>query len=173
MKKFRYNFIVLIETFSQFVFKLPRFTFFNKLKEIYLKLWGNKVGKDNVFYPGIFIMPPKNMKLGSNIDFAKDVLITTKGGIEIGDRVLIGYSSKILTSNHKIPSNRKRIFTSGHTNSKVIIESDVWIGSNVIILPGVSIGEGSVIAAGSVVTKDVESYSIYAGVPAKKIKDRN
>ncbi len=173
MKKFRYNLIVLIETISQYVFKLPRFTFFNKFKTVYLKLWGNKIGKDNVFYPGVFIMPPKNMNLGSNIDFAKDVLITTKGGIEIGDRVLIGYSTKILTSNHVIPDNKGSIFFSGHKSSKVIIKNDVWIGCNVIILPGVNIGEGSVIAAGSVVTKDVDSYSIYAGVPAKKVKDRN
>ena len=173
MKKFRYNLIVLIETISQYVFKLPRFSFFNKFKTVYLKLWGNKIGKDNVFYPGVFIMPPKNMNLGSNIDFAKDVLITTKGGIEIGNRVLIGYSTKILTSNHVIPDNKGNIFFSGHKSSKVIIKNDVWIGCNVIILPGVNIGEGSVIAAGSVVTKDVDSYSIYAGVPAKKVKDRN
>ncbi len=54
----------------------------------------------------------------------------------------------------------------------VVIEEDVWVGANVIILKGVTIGRGSVIAAGSIVTKNVEPYSIYAGVPARKIKER-
>jgi acetyltransferase-like isoleucine patch superfamily enzyme len=55
----------------------------------------------------------------------------------------------------------------------VIIEDDCWVGANSIILPGVTIGQGSIIAAGSVVTKDVEAFSIVGGVPAKKIKDRD
>jgi len=57
-------------------------------------------------------------------------------------------------------------------NSTIIIEDDVWVGYNSTVLSGVKIGTGSIIAAGSLVTKDVEPYSIYGGVPAKKIKDR-
>ena len=57
-------------------------------------------------------------------------------------------------------------------DEKIIIEDDVWIGFGSVILSGVKIGQGSIIAAGSVVTKDVQPFSIYAGVPAKKIRDR-
>jgi acetyltransferase-like isoleucine patch superfamily enzyme len=57
-------------------------------------------------------------------------------------------------------------------NEKIVIEDDVWIGYGVIILGGVKIGQGSIVAAGSVVTKDVDPFSIYAGVPAKKVRSR-
>lgn len=172
MKKIRYDLVVLVETITQLIFKLPRFSFFNKLKSLYLKLFRNDIGNNVIYYPGVFIMPPKNITIGDNVDLAKDVLITTSGGVEIGERTLIGYSTKILTSNHNIPKGKQKIFSAGHTHKKVIIEKDVWIGSNCIILPGITVGEGSIIAAGSVVTKDVDSFSIYAGVPAKKIKER-
>ena len=72
-----------------------------------------------------------------------------------------------------IPENKGRIFGSGHEKKKVVIGDDVWIGANAVILPGVTIGEGSVIAAGSIVNKDVEPFSIVGGVPAKVIKMRN
>jgi acetyltransferase-like isoleucine patch superfamily enzyme len=112
------------------------------------------------------------MKIGNHVDFAWGVLITTGGGIEIGDRVLIGYGTKILSTNHVIPTNREKIFYSGHDKKKVTIEKDVWIGANCTIVAGVTIGEGSVIAAGSVVTKDVLPFTIVGGVPAKIIKNR-
>ncbi len=124
------------------------------------------------FYPNIKFSPGTNMKIGNHVDFAWGVLLTTGGGIEIGDRVLIGYGTKILSTNHVIPANREKIFYSGHDKKKVTIEKDVWIGANCIILPGVKIGEGAVVAAGSVVTKDVEPFIIVGGVPAKKIKSR-
>ncbi len=117
-------------------------------------------------------MPPKNLIVGDQVDFAKDVQITTGGKIIIGDRVLIGYGTKILSSNHKIPSDRQKIFYAGHKHEQVTIERDVWIGANSIILPGVQIGEGAVIAAGSIVTKNVKPFTIVAGVPAKQIKER-
>ena len=65
------------------------------------------------------------------------------------------------------------IFTSGHQHKKVTIENDVWIGANCLILPGVTIGEGAVVAGGSVVTKDVPAYAIVGGTPAKIIRMRD
>ncbi|ARJ39568.1 acyl transferase [Sporosarcina ureae] len=167
------NFIIVtIEFFMETLFKLPRYKLFNEIKKTFLVLFGNKVGKETIFYPGVWIMPPRNLKVGNNVDFAKDVQITTGGSVEIGDRVLIGYGTKILSSNHSIPINKGQVFYSGHTHSAVIIEKDVWIGANCIILPGVYIGEGAIIAAGSVVTKSVSSFTIVGGVPAKIIKER-
>ena len=77
----------------------------------------------------------------------------------------------ITDGTHNFDSRDTLIRKQGNSYSYVIIKDDVWIGANVKILPGVIIGEGSVIAAGAVVTKDVEPYSLYGGVPAKKIKD--
>lgn len=164
--------VVTLETLMESIFLLPRYKIFNNIKKASLLLMGNKVGKNPVFYSGVWIMPPTNMVIGDDVDFAKGVLITPGGGLEIGSRTLIGYGSKILTANHNIPPNQERIFGSGHKKEKVIIKNDVWIGSNCVILPGVEIGEGAVIAAGSIVTKDVKAFHIVGGVPAKVIKVR-
>jgi acetyltransferase-like isoleucine patch superfamily enzyme len=144
----------------------------NKIKSLFLRMCGAEIGKNVIFYPGVWIVPPNKLKIGNDVDLAKDVMITCNGGVEINDRVLIGYGTKILSSNHNIPEKKGRIFGAGHTHSKIIIENDVWIGCNCVILPGVRIGEGAVVAAGSVVTKNVPPFSIVAGVPAKVIKER-
>ena len=137
-----------------------------------MRLVKAKIGKRVVFYPGVWIAPGRNLVLGDDVDLALGVLITTSGGVEIGERTLIGYRTQIISGNHKIPNNKNTIFGAGHEYSKVIIGSDCWIGANCIIMPGVSIGEGAVVAGGSVVTKDVEPFTIVGGVPAKKIKSR-
>lgn len=137
-----------------------------------MRCLGSKIGKDITFYPGIKLSPGSNMAVGDNVDFAWNVLITTRGGIEIGDRVLIGYNTQIFSANHIVPALPDKIFYSGHKLEKVVIEKDVWIGAGCIVLPGVTIGEGAIVAAGSVVTKDVPKYAYVAGVPAKVLKYR-
>jgi acetyltransferase-like isoleucine patch superfamily enzyme len=167
------NFMVCTyELLSAIVFALPRHKVFNLVKSNYLRIQGSKVGKKVTFYPGIKINPCMNINIGNHVDLAWNVIITTGGGVDIGDRSLIGYGTMILSGNHVIPNNHGRIFGAGHITKKVVIGSDVWIGCNCSILPGVTIGEGAVVAAGSVVTKDVPPFMIVAGVPAKIIKER-
>jgi acetyltransferase-like isoleucine patch superfamily enzyme len=167
-------FIIWLEVFLTILMSLPRFKLCNWLKsKFYIYCLNSRVGTNVVFYPGVWIFPGINIDIGNNVDIAKQVLITTSGGISIGDRTLIGYRTQILSSNHIIPDSISRIFNSGHQHKKVIIENDVWIGANCIILPGVIIGEGAVIAAGSIVTKNVEPFTIVAGAPAKLIRKRN
>jgi len=132
-----------------------------------------KIGRRVVFYSGVRVFSGRNLIIGSDVDLAKGVQVYTDGGLEIGSRVLIGFNALIVTGNHKIPENKNdSIFFSGHDRKKVTIGDDVWIGGNCTILPGVSIGKGAVVAAGSVVTKDIEEYSIVGGVPAKLIRKR-
>jgi acetyltransferase-like isoleucine patch superfamily enzyme len=168
---------LLISTFeliSAIIFSLPRHKLIiNPIKKGFLMLMGAKIGKQVTFYPGIKISTGRNLKLGNQVDLAWGVLITTDGGVEIGDRTLIGYKTQILSKNHVIPKNKSRIFEAGHIPEKVTISNDVWIGANCLILPGVKIGEGAVIAAGSVVTKDVLPFTIVGGVPARVIKERD
>jgi putative colanic acid biosynthesis acetyltransferase WcaF len=167
------NFLVCTyESISFLIFLLPRHKLFNSIKSNYLRFQGCKVGSGITYYPGIRLSPGFRMNIGDHVDFAWGVIVTTKGGVEIGDRVLIGYRTQILSANHIIPSGMGKIFGSGHESKKVTICNDVWIGANCIILPGITIGEGAVVAAGSVVTKDVKSYTIVGGVPAKLIKER-
>ena len=89
-----------------------------------------------------------------------------QGGIEIGDGVLIGHNAVLATINHDLDPtmNRKNHY------APIKIGAHAWIGSNTVILPGVTIGEWSVAAAGAVVTKDVPPMTVVGGVPAKIIK---
>ena len=133
---------------------------------------GAKIGRGVVIYPGVWIAPGRNLIIGKKVDLAKDVIITTGGGVNIGDRTLIGYRTQILSSNHIIPPLGQYFLDSGHEHLPILIGDDVWIGANCIIVAGVSIGDGAVVAAGSVVTKAVPRNAIVGGVPAKVIKFR-
>lgn len=166
-------FVVSYETTMMMIMSLPRFTPFLFLKTNLLRLMGAKVGKGVVIYPGVWITPGTNLVIEDDVDLAKDVIITTRGGVHIGARTLIGYRSQLLSANHSIPPRGERIPVSGDVFKPIRIYNDVWIGANCIITAGVTIGEGAVIAAGSVVTKDVSPYQIVGGVPAKLIKERD
>lgn len=173
MKKTLKPFLVVsYEMIMNILFALPRYPLFNYLKKYLLIAMGAEIGKGVIFYPGVWITPGWNLHVEDNVDLAKDVLITTGGGVHIGARTLIGYRSLILSTNHSIPNRGEYFPVSGHKLGKVNIGHDVWIGANCTILPGVTIGEGVVVAAGSVVTRDVASYMIVGGVPAKIIKER-
>ncbi|MDR0333400.1 MAG: hypothetical protein LBI15_08020 [Dysgonamonadaceae bacterium] len=167
------NFLVCTyELISSIVFGFPRHKIFNPIKKYYITIQGGKIGKGVTFYPGIKINPARNIELGNFVDLAWRVIITTSGGVKIGDRALIGYGTQIISANHTIPNNKGQIFGAGHDRKEIIIENDVWIGANCVILPGVKIGEGTVIAAGSVVSKNIPPFVIAGGVPAKIIKER-
>jgi maltose O-acetyltransferase len=154
------------------LFSLPRFACCNFFKASLLRLLGAKVGRRCTFYPGVWIMTGRNLSIGDDVDLALEVLVTTEGGVKIGDRVLVGYRTQILSANHKIPDRSQRIFNAGHAPRAVRIDNDAWIGANCIILPGVTIGEGAVIGAGSVVTKAIPAFSIAVGNPARVIRNR-
>lgn len=122
--------------------------------------------------PDFRLFPPFYTDFGKNIHFGKNVFINScchfqdQGGIYIGDNALIGHNVVIATINHDLDPSKNRV---NHC-FPVHIKDNVWIGSNVTILPGVTIGEWAVVGAGSVVTKDVEPYSVVGGVPARLIK---
>ena len=173
MKIIKSFFVVTYEMVMNIIFALPRYRLFIFFKVTLLRIMGAKIGENIFIYPGVWITPGRNLTIGNHVDLAKDVLITTSGGVFIGDRTLIGYRTQILSSNHTIPPIGEPFPISGDSFAKIIIENDVWIGANCIITAGVKIGYGSVIAAGSVVTKDVPPNSIVGGVPAKLIRLRN
>ena len=167
-----YAMVVWFETIMRLLFSLPRFRLLNACKSAFLRLAGASVGRRVVYYPGVWIMPGRGLRVGDDVDFALEVLVTTGGGVTIGDRTLIGYRAQILSSNHRIPPGRGPIFGAGHESAPVTIGSDVWIGAHAIVLPGATVGEGAVIAAGSIVTGDVPAYHLVAGVPARTLRVR-
>lgn len=95
---------------------------------------------------------------------------TIIGPVIIGNHVNLAQGITVTALNHNFEDSNKRIDEQGVSTSAVIIEDDIWIGANAVILPGVTIGHHSVVAAGAVVTKGVPPHSLVAGVPAKIIK---
>lgn len=164
--------VVTYEFFMGILFSFPRYCFCNLIKKLFLTIMGARIGSGVIFYPGVWIAPGRSLVIENDVDLAKDVIITTSGGVFIGERTLVGYRTQIFSVNHEIPPIGKRIPISGNVLAPVNIGKDVWIGANCIIAPGVTIGEGAIIAAGSVVTKDVVANSVVGGVPAKLIKMR-
>ena len=111
----------------------------------------------------------KNIRVGENFLANYNVTILDIAPVTIGDYVMIGPNTLITTVNHPLsPAGRRRHLGQARP---VVIGRDVWIGGNCTILPGVTIGNNAVIAAGAVVTKDVPDNCVVAGVPARKIKD--
>ena len=95
-----------------------------------------------------------------------------QGAIHIGDDVIIGPNAVLRTSDHEAEAVDRPMRDQGHVAGVITIESDVWIGANTTIVGGVRVGQGSVVAAGAVVVRDVEPYTIVGGVPARFIKKR-
>lgn len=96
---------------------------------------------------------------------------TVIGPVTIGHHVNLAQGITITALNHNFGDMDQRIDSQGISTNPVVIEDDIWIGANAVVLPGVSIGHHSVVAAGAVVTKDVPPHSLVAGVPAKIIKE--
>ncbi|MFD2203711.1 acyltransferase [Shivajiella indica] len=117
--------------------------------------------------------PGIGLKMGNNSNIGAYSYIGCSGYIEIGDNVMISPRVSIYSENHNFDQLDKVMIDQGVTRSFVKIEDDCWIAANSVILSGVTIGKGSVVAAGSIVTKDVPPYSIVAGNPAKVIKSRS
>ena len=134
-----------------------------------------KMRKDD----NVRIHPTASLRCGESISLGKNshinqyccVWASENSKIILGDNLLMGPGVKIFSSNHGTSAGG-RMNEQGWFEEDVLVGDDVWIGANSVILPGVKIGDGAVIAAGAVVTKDVEPYMIVGGVPAKPIKKR-
>ena len=113
----------------------------------------------------------KRISIGQNVGINSYTYINGVGEIEIGDNVLMGTFITITSGNHPTKNRDIPIFFRQVIPNKIIIEDDVWIGSNVCILPGVKIRKGAVVGANSVVkaNTELEEYTIYAGSPVKKV----
>lgn len=112
------------------------------------------------------------LKVGNNSSIGPYSYIGCSGYIEIGENVMMSPRVSIYSENHNFSETDRPMIEQGVTRSFVIIEDDCWIAANAVILAGVTVGKGSVIAAGSIVTKDVPPYSIVGGNPARIIKSR-
>ncbi len=139
---------------------------------ILLKSLSNKVGDNVSIHEGVFLKNLFNLSLGNNVSIHPMCYIDSIGGISIGNDVSIAEGVSLISFEHKFNDINSCIKDQGLELKKIIISNNVWIGAKATILSGVKIGSGAIIAAGAVVTKDVEENSIVGGIPAKIIKMR-
>lgn len=137
-----------------------------EVRELLGRLTGRPVDATVTLFPPFTADFGKNISLGQRIFINSGCRFQDQGGISIGDDCLIGHNTVIATLQHGIhPSRRGDLIP-----ARVVIERNVWLGTNVTVLPGVTIGEDAVIGAGSVVTKDVHAGTIAVGSPARIVR---
>lgn len=144
------------------------------LRKFFYRLAGMRIGSKSTIHMGARIYYPQGIRIGQGTLIGEKATLdgrrqlpNSQGGLEIGDHVDIASDVMLWTSQHDIHSDNMAT-----VETKVSIGDYVFIGPRSIILPGVTVGRGAVIAAGSVVTKDVPAQTIVAGVPAKEIGKR-
>lgn len=156
--------ISFIFIYCAFIAKLP----FHTIRIFLLRCMGAKIGKKVGLYRNFEVRDPWKLKIGSSTLIGHDALLDARYGLIIGSNV--NFSNEVMIWSMHHDYNSENFDTVG---AKVTIEDYVWICSRAIILPGVTIGKGAVVAAGAVVNKDVEPYTVVGGVPAKVIANRN
>jgi len=166
-RSFIINFIYKFFTLYVCNYFIPYIPFWF-IRKCYYKMIGLRIGKSSVMNMSQYFFNINKLKIGKHTHINRGCFFDARAGINIGNNVSISHLVSMLTGSHDVQSSKfKGIF------KPININDYVWIGVNATILQGVTIGEGAVVAAGAVVIKDVEPYSIVGGVPAKKIGFRN
>jgi acetyltransferase-like isoleucine patch superfamily enzyme len=160
---------IFIAALSNYLFnRVLMYVPFHNFRLLFIRLKVKEIGKGSSILMGCEIRKGKNIEIGSNTVINKNVLLDGRGGLLIiKNNVDIAQETNIWTLEHNVHDDFHT-----DTGGDVIIEDYVWIASRCTILPGVTIGRGAVIASNSVVTKDVPSMVIVAGIPAKVIGQR-
>ncbi|MFG3093408.1 acyltransferase [Streptomyces sp. NPDC048202] len=129
-------------------------------------------GRSCRVYSGVFLHYPWNISVGDRCVINSGVHITAPVQVAVGSSVLIGPYVVINSGSHEYRDRNRPIRGQGHKLGPITIEDDAWIAAHAVLLPGVTIGRGAVVAAGAVVTRSVEPFSIVGGVPAAPIGSR-
>ena len=152
-------FYVLLFRFS------PRL--FHSWRNFLLRTFGAKIGKGCHVYPRAKVWAPWNLIMEDYSCLADDVVCDSMDKVHIGKKVVVSQGTHIVTGSHDYTDPKFRLFT-----RPVAIGSHAWIAAEVFICPGVRIGEGAVVGARSVVTRDIPAWRVCAGDPCKPLKER-
>lgn len=138
----------------------------DQIRERLSEIIGRKIDKSTTVFTPFHTNFGRHIQIGKNVFINHACTFLDLGGIVIEDDVLIAPKVSIITENHPVNPKERKILDL----KSVTIRRNVWIGANATILPGVTVGENSVIAAGAVVTKDVPANTVVGGIPAKVVK---
>lgn len=148
---------------TEFVPRIPS----QHIRNRFMRMCGAKLSKNVKFYSGFSVRNPKGLVIEDGVSIGPGVLLDARKGLTIRKNATVAYQAIIWSLNHDY-NDVHFCGKGGHTE----IGAFAWICSRSIIMPGISIGEGAVVAAGAIVTKDVAPYSVVAGIPAKVIGHR-
>jgi putative colanic acid biosynthesis acetyltransferase WcaF len=132
-----------------------------------LRLFGAKVGKGVYMKPGVRVKFPWYLRVGDFCWLGEDLWIDNLAPVEIGSNVCISQAAYLCTGNHDWTKPNMKLF-----RKSITVQDGSWVGAKAILCPGVVVGRGAVVAAGSVVTRSVSAYQVWAGNPATFLRDR-
>jgi acetyltransferase-like isoleucine patch superfamily enzyme len=149
--------------------RINRLTFDDaaQVRTLFSELIGKQLDDGFLLIPPFYATGGNEMRIGRNVFINQNCTFYDLGGIDIADEVMIGPNVSIITSGHPLEPSQRRSVTIG---KPIVIERHVWIATGATIIGGVTIGENSVVAAGSVVTKDVPANTLAGGNPARVIR---
>lgn len=138
-----------------------------EVRQLLGEITGSEIDETVHVFTPLYINYGKHTKIGRCVFINFDCVFLDLGGITIEDNVLIAPKVSLLSEGHPVPPSERQCLVPGHIH----IKKGAWIGANATILPGVTIGENSVVAAGAIVSKDVPDNTSVAGIPAKFVKN--
>ncbi len=138
-------------------------------RDLLSQITGSEIAESVAVFTPLYINYGKNTKIGNNVFINFDCVFLDLGGITIEEGVLIAPKVSLLSEGHPLSPDDRQSLVPGHIH----IRKNAWIGAGATILPGVTIGENAVVAAGAVVSKDVPANTVVGGIPAKVIKSIN
>ena len=149
--------------------RMNRLTFNDaeEVRTLFSELVGTKVDESFLLIPPFYTAGGDEIRVGRNVFVNQNCTFYDLGGLDIADDVMIGPNVSIITTGHPLAPSQRRTTTIG---KPIVIERNVWIAAGATIIGGVTVGENSVVAAGSVVTKDVPSNTLVGGNPARVIR---
>lgn len=164
MKKIIKNiYWVLIIFGNTIINKIP----IRRLRRGYYRLLGANLTNTSVIFRKTDILSPRKLVMGKSSSVGWNVFLDARGGIKIGDNVTVASYCKLITGSHDINDSMFKAHF-----EPIIIEDYAWICTGAMILQGITIGRGSVVCAGAIVTKDVPPMSVVGGAPARIVKER-
>ena len=138
-----------------------------EIKKLLSQIIGSEIDESVAVFTPLYINYGKHTKIGKNVFINFDCVFLDLGGITIEDNVLIAPKVSLLSEGHPVSPNERQSLVPGH----IYIKKNAWIGAGATILPGVTVGENAVVAAGAVISKDVPANTVAGGIPAKHIKN--
>lgn len=138
-----------------------------EIRHLLSQITSSEIDESVAVFTPLYINYGKNTKIGKNVFINFDCVFLDLGGITIENNVLIAPKVSLLSEGHPVSPTERQSLVPGHIH----IKKNAWIGAGATVLPGVTVGENAVVAAGSVVSKDVPANTVVGGIPAKHIKN--